>query len=483
MKSVFNFNSLLVAGVTSVMLASCGGEDKKDQPVSTYDSTAVTVAPLCDSAWFPHSQTPAPLEGAGSPFDTSSTTNIIFHQWSWQKFLWLTQPMATGKTRFEEEYTQVGPDMSVVSAIDGVSLVLDGVNQAGTNAVLMSNASFNANSESDTIYYSIHINDTYKKTADSALLFISADTANLNNDITFPVGAVELKVSWVKASAIPEDEQANYYITEGYISSAKQKEKVALLGMHVVGVVKNHPEFIWATFEHNGMAPEYNWAATTDKDVPVTSDVNSLLFAKGDTAGGADLMWLGSSEGFYNVFTVYPLGVPRIAQDSFMVTSQAEPLNYNNVTGINECVAGELKDVWNNYKYNGSIWMNTDGLTAEQQADTLNSIGGNLGDASKGAIGRGSMAAFNITMETFVQLDTTAIHAMNVGGLTNCFSCHSSAPYQLKEGNTVYHNKKSPLYLSHLFRGAVHNAKGLSEDEVEALKTLDFNKMKLNKKN
>lgn len=47
---------------------------------------------LVQPSWFPHSQTPAPEEGKGSPFDVSSTTNQIFHQWSWNKFLWLTKP-------------------------------------------------------------------------------------------------------------------------------------------------------------------------------------------------------------------------------------------------------------------------------------------------------------------------------------------------------------------------------------------------------
>lgn len=37
----------------------------------------------CEAGWFPHEQTPAPAEGDGSPFDSSSTTNCIFHQWSW----------------------------------------------------------------------------------------------------------------------------------------------------------------------------------------------------------------------------------------------------------------------------------------------------------------------------------------------------------------------------------------------------------------
>ena len=31
---------------------------------------------------------------------------------------------------------------------------------------------------------------------------------------------------------------------------------MALVGLHVVGVVQGHPEFVWATFEHDKNAPD-----------------------------------------------------------------------------------------------------------------------------------------------------------------------------------------------------------------------------------
>ncbi|NQY05497.1 MAG: hypothetical protein HRT68_04640 [Flavobacteriaceae bacterium] len=41
---------------------------------------------VCDTSWFPRAQTPAPAEVKGNQFDAKTTTNCIFHQWSWQKF-------------------------------------------------------------------------------------------------------------------------------------------------------------------------------------------------------------------------------------------------------------------------------------------------------------------------------------------------------------------------------------------------------------
>lgn len=470
-----SFNLLLALGVSTGMFISCGNDPKEPTNIEDY-STVQNVTPLCDSSWFPHSQTPAPLEGKGSPFDTSSTTNQIFHQWSWQKFLFLTKPTASGKTWFEEELTQVDANMAKVEAVDGVSLVLEAVNQAGSNAVLLSNPSFNGSEESDTVYYTIFANDIFQNAAIAAEEIIQKDTANLDNDLVFPVGALELKVSWIKASSIPSNQIETYYTTDAYIASTKEKTKVALLGLHVVGVVENHPEFIWATFEHDQMAPVYDWANTTVADVPVTSDTNELFFKKGYKASGADISWSKTSEGPNNVFTVYEFGVPRIAQDSFMITAQSEPLNYDNITSINSCVKGQLKDVWNNYYYNGSVWANTDGLTPKEQADTLVAIGSSLGDAKLGSIARGSLAAFNITLETFVQTNTDSIHEMNVGGLTNCVSCHNAAPYQLKIDSVTYMHKRSPMYISHLFRGFVQNQSGSTDDHIERANIKNFEK-------
>jgi hypothetical protein len=56
---------------------------------------------------------------------------------------------------------------------------------------------------------------------------------------------------------------------------------VALVGLHVVGVTVNHPEFIWATFEHNLNSP-----ATPDGTFapsPTASSPNNYTFYKANT--------------------------------------------------------------------------------------------------------------------------------------------------------------------------------------------------------
>lgn len=462
--SCINLALLVFTSVIGSFLVSC--DSKSDSKGGPY-SEASSESGLCETSWFPHNQTPAPAEGNGSPFDTSSTTNSIFHQWSWQKFLWLTKPMESGKALFEEELVLVDNHMMPVAAINGVSLVLEDIGQAGSGGILISNSNFNSDNESDTVYYAIYVNDILQNAADSLKNIMLEDTTLLNNRYTFPVGACELKVAWINEGSIADDQRKNYYTSEALIKSTGEKTTVALLGMHVVGVVKNHPEFIWATFEHKDMAPYYDWAKTTDKDVPVTSNDEKLFFMKEPTV--ADIKWNKPK----NVFTVFKYGVPRVAKDSFMVTSQKEPENYNNISSINACVATHLDDVWNNYFYNGSIWIDTDGLTEEQQADTIVALGNSIGKASPGSRARGSLAAFNITMETFVQTFTSNIHSMKVDSLMNCLSCHSSVA-KITLDDSTFPQRNSPLYISHIFRSYLSKSSGVSKEKIEALRTQEF---------
>jgi len=157
-----------------------------------------------------------------------------------------------------------------------------------------------------------------------------------------------------------------------------------------------------------------------------------------------------------------------------MMTSQKEPENYSYIDSINTCVADSLHDhdVWKNYFYNGSIWINTDRLSAEQQADTKQTLGYNIHDPSKGSIARGSLAAFNITMETFFQVHTSSIHDMTVTDLFNCFTCHNSAASIVLATDTI--KARSPLYISHIFRSYLSYSSGVSKDKIESLRTQEF---------
>ncbi|WP_420553713.1 hypothetical protein [Tenacibaculum aiptasiae] len=489
MKLLLKQNLIAALILSAIIFTSCKKEEKelkKEKDKIAYNEKS--NASLCMSDWFPHEQTPPPEEGKGSPFDVSSTTNRIFHQWSWQKFLWLTKPtieidlipiiirgepdpiVITKKLPLflnPQRMHQVTSHLDDVPLQNGVAVMLSDTKQAGSSGILKTNPAYNKkNNKAETVYYSIHVSPIFKKAATKFKDSILNGTLSKDNLSSFPVGSLELKVSWVAKSAIPEDKIDDYYTTVAGISENGVdyvNTEVALLGMHVVGVVENHPEFIWATFEHTDMAPNYDRGE--DK---ASSSTEKLLFEKGETSGIAGITWDTLTKQPVlksKAFDLFQYGVPRDSTGGFMKnTSQEEPINFKNISDINACVKGHLekeKGPWKNYFYNGSIWIDTDGFTPEQQAQILVGLRGEVSSAYPGAFARGSLNCANVTMETFTQTFQDKLSEVNVGNLANCFSCHNAVSYT---------KNSSPIYMSHIFDAYIKRAEGKTFNEVEAMK-------------
>ncbi|MEO8516360.1 MAG: hypothetical protein ABI426_06430 [Flavobacterium sp.] len=476
MKTLTSFKPrhILYVSLCIFTLTGCKKDSKKEgYKVTTdlgYKSADTTATCECQPDWFPHTQTPPPAEGKGSPFDTTSTTNCMFHQWSWQKFLWLTKPQANNNPLFLNELTQVSDALIPVTKRPGVNIVLADTEQAGSNGVLKANPAYGGTDQiakDFTVYYSIHSNSIMMKAAQNFKDSLKSGKLSPNNLRTFPVGSLELKVSWVDVNTIIAAKQKNFFITMAAVTTDGKtytNKRVALLGMHVVGVVINHPEFIWATFQHNDLAPIYNWktnqASTTD---------DKLLCTKGSTSGLDGITWVKNSgpKLALKPYDLFQYGVPKTTTDEFMETCQSEPMNFDNIQNINNCVATNLKDVWNNYFYNGSLWLNTDGMSKLEQAQTIVDLGYNIGNATPGSSARGSLNNANITMETYTQSFEKSMSGINVNTLANCFSCHTSVSF-------VDSNMKSPLYISHVFEDYIKSSEGKSRKEINRLKDQQF---------
>ena len=440
------FKQTLYFLLSFVLIIACNTKQKKAEKPETYTALATSSSScLAKSSWFTidpstnKRKTPAPAEDSTSVFGNNETvSNCDFHQWSWQKFLWLTND-ESGTPLFINELIQVDNQNTPVGLPNDKTIVLsssDNVQASGN--VLKSNKDFSTDSTSYDVYYSIHVDSSLYTTTNK----YASKPKSQYTEVTFPVGALELKVAWIDAKAIKDT--SSYYVTDIMLEGTKTP--MALLGMHVVGIVYNHPEFVWATFEHEDLVPYYDWTSTTTSDVPVTSSTNKLFFNKNATGTIDNLNHTNDS---INMFAVNKYGVPRQAQNTFLkTTSQKEPANYNHIDEINASVKSQLTDIWKNYFYNGSIWVNTEGYSyPTEQAQLLNSLGNNLHIPDSTSLLRGSVAAYNITMETYEQLGfsiPSAIHEQSVNTIGNCFTCHSS------DG--------SPLTFSHVFNGAVHKA-------------------------
>ena len=452
--------------ITLILFYACkkdsnGGKDN----YTNIKKSAVASDCLAPADWFTivnnTRQTPPPNEGPTSVFANNATvTNCDFHQWSWQKFLWLTNEV-NGVPFFMTNMIQVNSTGQRLDPSNGI--VLTDTAQASSATDILKTPNYPSGvPKSTTVYYSIFMDKLLYTTMLKYGPIAKKDSSKVKN-VTFPVGSLELKTSWIDASVLKDP--SSYFITQGVINGVKTK--VALLGMHVVGVVENHPEFVWATFEHENLAPAYDWSkATPTTDAPVTSAVDYPFFNKSITATVTNIT---SKNGIYtDVFSVYKYGVPveKAMKGShnvqlYMKTSQKGSENFNNIRTINQSVKTQLKGIWNNYFYNGSIWINTEGYNdTPAQAALLDSLGGTLSESTPGKLTRGSVAAYNITMETYVQAGfgkPSSIHANTVDNIVNCFSCH----------NASHKSNLSPLYISHVFTGYVGSLQGLNRKQIK----------------
>jgi len=461
-----------------VLISFCSCKNDSKTKVENADNSSASVSEcLAPANWFVMvnntRKTPAPNEGPTSVFANNATvSNCDFHQWSWQKFLWLTNEV-NGRPLFMDSLMQVSSSGQKLDQNKGIILT-DTAQASSTTDVLKTPNYASGIPPSTTVYYSIFMDKLLYATMLKYGPIAKNDPSKVK-DITFPVGSLELKTSWIKSSVLKDT--TSYFITNGLINGVKTR--VALLGMHVVGVVENHPEFVWATFEHENLAPAYDWSkATPTTDAPVTSKVDYPFFNKTTTATVANIT---SGNGVYtDVFSVYKYGVPveKAMKGSFdvqlfMKTSQNGSENFNNIRTINESVKKQLKGVWNNYYYNGSLWINTEVYVGtKSQAALLDSLSYKLSNSAPGKLTRGSVAAYNITMETYVQVGfgkPSSIHANTVSNLVNCFSCH----------NTSSENTVSPLFISHVFTGYVQSLNGLSRKEIKQKHVKEINKQYL----
>jgi hypothetical protein len=287
-----------------------------------------------------------------------------------------------------------------------------------------------------------------------------AATAAPPNNRTFPdptALTIEIKSAWVETTGLAN---LGSYITmtatvptyntsnaNKWTANGQKTVELALVGMHVVGSVKGHPEMIWATFEHSGNTPNagpYQYFSCPPPCAgggPITtktvqqSTTGSWLFAKTNPAAPFNVvhMCLGGSSCNPAVnpatdiisasgFTISPSNTIRWKPFGAASDVPPNPLAVDPVTqqpsiaasntdiiSINHSIASLMPsgDVRNNYYMTGATW------TELGEAPTSHFPSGN-------EVGTSVLAG--TTMETYQQgIDTTSAH-----GGSNCFDCHST---------------------------------------------------------
>jgi hypothetical protein len=393
--------------------------------IGTPQARAQCAAP---KSWFPHSTTPEPDFHAPHK-------DCDFHQWGWQTFLWLTQPTGKGRIRLldlppADDLFQAGKgpptlNAAALEALKSRVLVLTprvaksdaptrttDVRQAGSRGLLV-------DQKGRAVQYAVHVTPAFYQFVRSNRLFLKDNYLKASPKSNFPVRSVVVKSSWRVLS--PDKDAPGFFTTTAEVPTLvckngketctgddividrarRERVTVALVGLHVVGVVEDHPEFVWSTFEHVNNAPDL--PETMDRDCPCPVDDKpytfyaAKTFARDCNLGNAGSVKLDAKMKQLspptNVFRLFPYG-------------GGDDADRGNVKSLNESVHAQLAadSVWRNYFQVGSLWF-----------ERCNDLEPGLEGPKILRRSTGSVRLANTTMETFAQQ-----------GRRNCFACHDT---------------------------------------------------------
>ena len=389
------------------------------------------------AAWFP--TTPRPVN-----FQVGSD-NCKFHQWAWQEFLWATQPAsgtsapnfmgfaypgdlfvanplpypgratAGARTARNSRTARAGRgellDLRPRDRKDDETINVDAISQAGTTNILIDAAGH-------PVYYVILIDSTWYTFARDSGYNRAAKRQAAPASLNFPTdgpGTLELKTAWRVAqmgdSVLIPNAATRFITTRANIAPVRVAggkfvvdtanpvaATMALVGMHVVGTVPDHPEFIWATFEHVDNAPACaaTPASTTN---PATGQRWSFYT---DSVKCASVFGRACNKGQAGGPASFA-PTPVCQVNPWGDTTATPTTNAQNIQSLNASVAAQLtgqRALLKNYFLLGGQWTFPGGLPAlfARGSDTTNI--------------HGSAMLSNTTMESFTQSMT-------------CFSCHN----------------------------------------------------------
>ncbi|MBD3162313.1 MAG: hypothetical protein GF328_09420 [Candidatus Latescibacteria bacterium] len=230
--------------------------------------------------------------------------------------------------------------------------------------------------------------------------------------------AIEVKTSWIEAHLLDDPER---YITlmgtiptydasdpDLWVHTGNKTIELAMVGMHVVGSTKGHPEMIWATFEHVSSTPnaEYSYTKESGSTTTVPQQTSGQwLFCEDGSDGPFNVPHMQMDSGSHDIESVGEHTISPSNTIRWKAWGQAHPNPGSNaeVIAINNSIRSKLAedDVRRNYIMTGATW-------------TISGAPPNSGNQV------GTRLLANTTMETYQQ------GSDNGNNGTNCFSCHTT---------------------------------------------------------
>ncbi|MGD0723083.1 MAG: hypothetical protein ABR970_18770 [Roseiarcus sp.] len=461
-------------------------------------------------------RTAPPTNALPSP---ATNNDCGFYNWAWRTFMYVTAKTAsddplflhyrTIETAFPGAFDVKNPDVvenvdrsrivdlnptkiALASApetgqADQRPILNDGARQAAQGGVGATLVDQNGN----PVFYSINLNEAYAEfVRDNRLDDIprllakpiaGKDDDAVPADLEFRPGALELKSAWMIIDG-PVSRYSNYIVARARVPTLKnvidadggttavevdssrpaREVNVALLGLHVVGAIDGHPEFVWATFEHAG--PEGR------RDIAPAAEVNPDPAAPGGQAVGAGeaaypLFPKGGSAQAANVrldqrvredqkfatptpvYRVFPGSQAAKPADGEAAAPWEDPAVYNLNAAVGELFAARdprKADARRNYRLVGAVWIDQPRAVAPADAQknpVVDADGNEVLIAADGRVPGGANAAIvrnfdaaltfagedgrlagenrlsNMALESFTQPSDAAPH---------CLSCHNT---------------------------------------------------------
>lgn len=380
---------------------------------------------------------------------TIPTPDCNFHEWSWEAFAWATALDGNGNPRFlsmntpedllsaKVKSTRAKP----VLKLAGRSLLPFGSPgfKDGASAIVEADGNMLVAPNGYPVYASVHMNPTYFATAKKNLIATNGYNTQ-PTDGYFSLGDAVFKATWLRldqGQAAPQ----GAFTTQAEVpvlsvlrtknqytvvpSSNTVTVTVALVGLHVVGYTVNHPEFLWATFEHNMNAP-----ATDDNTFDTSkSDPDNFTFYAANTPytqvnqpnPPQPKQSYTPPQLMFNPLTQKFTPANNAVQENATGGENQEG-GPANVKALNASAQSFFKgqkggeSAFANYHLVGTVWMlpNTYVLPSALTMDQTSAVG--------------SISLANTTAETFVQ----AAKNSPPNPILNCFLCHNATSYNFQ---------------------------------------------------
>lgn len=415
----------MVAAALILLLTACERESLPETaepppPEPVPPTTSELTLCKANPGWVSNPMPPDEVPDSGENF-------CDFYQFSWQWFLYLMSPSADNpelrnfQVASEYPVLQIGQDSCAnpsnqptffvrtvkVDDQDAEFVLPERIDQAGSKATIYDQSG-------NVVFYSVSFGRS---------LCDAPDSGNLPADTT------ELKLAW---KVIAENEKPDYLWIEADVipsdaGEAPVAETLGLIGFHLVRGTVEHPELVWASFEHKTNAPNcINPDQTPGNGWAFLSENCQACLAQPDNQC---LQSCQLNEAVnHKALVGKPTEICRLFPEGSAAGDHKAKENIADVTALNTQFVGPDGILTNlpednpmavvgNYFNIGALWVSD----PNQPATTDNQ--------------RGSLQLANPVMETTfqgkLQLSNGELEA-STQGVVNCFGCH-----QYKPGDTA----------------------------------------------